>query len=706
MMFRRKLFLCILFYLPSLFCRAQEFNSWYFGNGAGISFNPGGASNPHSVPDGVNPAYEGNASISDSNGTILFYTNGTTVYNRLHQVMLNGDGLFGHQSSAQSSIIVPLPNSDSIYYIFTTDASENNFANGYRYSIVNSSRDGGKGEVITKNVLLNASCTERLTAFRHANGIDVWIMGNERNSNVFKCWRLTCNGLQTSPVISVAGVILKDQDLGMMKTSPDGKFLCQTNYPDAPGNFFQLFDLDNATGTISNPRTITNDATSYFDCEFSPNSKLLYVTRAFEKFIDQFDVTMGSAASINATRISIPAIFGFYGIQTGPDGKIYLNRYKTKLSVINNPDIAGPACDFVLDAIDLGGRSGVLGLPNPINDEPVNPFNNFSFQVTDSCAGTVQFNGITNLAGTVTWRWDFGDGNTSAIQSPSHTFSQAGIAYKVRLTITSSAVCGKIKILKYVASHGAVSDAGFDFVAKCDSGYVRFVNTSTIFPDNPVTYLWDFGDGETSIENSPIHVYATSGVFPVKLKMQTGLGCLDDSTTKSLNLQQLDIHAQPPSIQIDIGQPVQLNVTGGGTHFKWTPATWLSDATIANPVATPLDDILYKVVVTNDAGCLDEDSVFIKLNAPNDIFVPSAFTPNGDGRNDLFKPFIGRKYTLLDFTIYNRWGQKIFTAKNDSGWDGSIGGQAQNNGTYVWTLNAKDEQGKLITKKGTVIIIR
>ncbi len=356
-MHRRKLLLAAFSSFSFIFGHSQQFNTWYFGNAAGLTFNPGGATTPHAMEDGPNQAYEGNSSICDDNGNILFYTNGATVYNRTHQIMLNGDGLSGHQSAAQSSIIVPLPNSDSIYYIFTTDAFENNFANGYRYSIVNINHDGGKGEVVTKNVLLNASCTERLAAVRHANGVDVWIVGNEKNSNTFKCWLLTCNGLQAVPVISKTGMILSDQDLGVMKASPDGKFLCQTNYADYAGNFFQLFDFDNTAGTISNPRVISNPATTYLGCEFSPDSKLLYLTRA-EPLIDQFEVTAGSSTSINATRLNIPAAFGFYGIQAGPDEKIYLNRYRTKLSVINLPGIKGTGCDFVLDQVDLAGRFG------------------------------------------------------------------------------------------------------------------------------------------------------------------------------------------------------------------------------------------------------------------------------------------------------------------------------------------------------------
>ena len=201
------------FLLPH--CKAQQYNTWYFGDGAGISFNAGGTTLPYTLTDGVNSANEGIADISDSNGNLLFYTNGLTIYNRTHQVMLNGDNLLGdtYQTAAQGALIVPLPNSNSIYYIFTTDcycSTHMDSSNGYRYSIVDMNRDGGKGEVITKNVLLYAFSTERLTAARHANGIDVWVITNQKNSNIFIAWLLTCTGLQATPVISTVGRVLNE----------------------------------------------------------------------------------------------------------------------------------------------------------------------------------------------------------------------------------------------------------------------------------------------------------------------------------------------------------------------------------------------------------------------------------------------------------------------------------------------------------------
>ena len=204
----------------------------------------------------------------------------------------------------------------------------------------------------------------------------------------------------------------------------------------------------------------------------------------------------------------------------------------------------------------------------------------------------------------------------------------------------------------------------------------------------------------------PVHTYPAAGNFNIKLSVFTSKACLNKSVTKSLDLQLLNIQASPDQ-QIDQGQHVQLNVAGGGTHFSWSPVTWLSNPSIANPVASPRIDIFYIVTVTNDLGCKDTDTVFIKVNPIPGIYVPTAFTPNNDGINDIFKPTLGEDFTLKDFSIYNRWGQKIFsTIQKGVGWNGKINGIVQNSGVYVWIVAATDITGKLEEKKGTLILIR
>jgi gliding motility-associated-like protein len=711
-MLTRKLIL-ILAMMHCLASSAQQYNNWYFGNSAGISFNPGGITTPHALTDGTNAANEGNSSISDENGNILFYTNGRTVYNRLHQVMLNGDGLNGHPSAVQTAVIVPMPGNDSIFYVFTTDAIEDAFANGYCYSIVNMLHDNGKGEVVTKNILLSSSCTERLAVVRHGNGTDAWVIGNERSSSVFKAWLLTCNGLQTSPVVSNVGTVLNsygEQDMGMLKASPDAKKICQTHFPNFDGiypeNFFQIFDFDSFTGALSNPFLIRETGTNYHECEFSPDSKLLYVSRVYDALIDQFEVTLGSAAAVIASRVAIPAVQGIYGTQLGPDEKIYLNRYQSSLSVISSPNVKGPGCRFELNKIDLLGNIGVLGLPSMINDGPVDPYNYFSVTIIDSCHGDVQFNGFTDLQGTVQWSWDFGDGNTASIQNPFHHFSTASSPYRVKLVIRSSASCAVLRKTKWIPAGGIYAHADFDIQAHCDSGFVQFLNKSVFYPDSTGRFIWNFGDGTQSNVKDPQHVYASPGLYSIKLKIELTPVCLNDSMSHDLDLQILSIQAGPDQV-IDVGQSAQLSVTGAGTSFDWTPPTALDNAHSSHPLAQPQEDITYTITVRNDAGCKAIDSVHVHVKVPIGIYMPNAFTPNNDGLNDLIKPYIGPHFSLTRFSIYNRWGQPVFSTNvKGKGWDGKSAGVVQPAGGYVWFINAKDDTGRKIEKEGVLVLVR
>ena len=157
-------------------------------------------------------------------------------------------------------------------------------------------------------------------------------------------------------------------------------------------------------------------------------------------------------------------------------------------------------------------------------------------------------------------------------------------------------------------------------------------------------------------------------------------------------------------------QPVQLNATGVG-NFSWTPTTGLSDPTIANPVVTltaATDSITYTVRLTGEGGCYGEDDIKVKVfvGGPQ-IFVPSGFTPNGDGKNDVLRPIAVGISQLNFFFIYNRWGQNIFSSTElNKGWDGTFKGEPQPSGTYVFQVEGIDYLGNRIYKKGTVVLIR
>jgi gliding motility-associated-like protein len=163
-----------------------------------------------------------------------------------------------------------------------------------------------------------------------------------------------------------------------------------------------------------------------------------------------------------------------------------------------------------------------------------------------------------------------------------------------------------------------------------------------------------------------------------------------------------------------INQPLQLTATANNNSvaYAWLPAVYLSNPNIYNPLASmgpdAPDSVMFKVTATTPEGCAGADYVLVKLfkTAP-DIFVPSAFTPNFDGRNDVIKPIPVGIAQFYYFRVFNRWGQTVFaTTKAGEGWDGTINGTQQPTGTYVYTAQGKDYLGHIISRKGTLVLLR
>ncbi len=161
---------------------------------------------------------------------------------------------------------------------------------------------------------------------------------------------------------------------------------------------------------------------------------------------------------------------------------------------------------------------------------------------------------------------------------------------------------------------------------------------------------------------------------------------------------------------IIIGQDLQLHATGG-TGYVWSPTIGINAPNIANPIARfnePTEGMRYQVSVYNQAGCVDTASFFLKVYSTlPSVFVPSAFTPNNDGRNDLLRPLSAGIKSLDHFSIYNRWGRLVFTTRQQlQGWDGSINGVPQGTGTFIWSVQAIDYLGHAYNRQGTVILLR
>ena len=348
--------------------------NWLFADNAGITFNPIKTGATPTIMTGETNSPEGCASISDSEGNLLFYTNGESVFTKNNTVMINGTGLSSSGTSTQSSIIVPKPNSDK-YYIFTTDY--NNSPNGFEYSIVNMDLQDGDGEVETKNIkLIVDSMTEKVTACSHSSEDAYWVITHTSGDSRYYSYKL--NGLNLSgPIISDTGST-HNTARGYMKTSINGEKIISLLYDE---DIIDIGDFNAEDGSISNIITLTGITYDIgpYGLEFSSDSSKFYVSDGAGENIYQFDLTYDNARDMEINMITLPSITGasLGALQMGADEKIYVaDKGNTDLHVIHRPNGKGVQCnlkvnDFPLTSSTITGVTSEWGLPNVITDKTI-----------------------------------------------------------------------------------------------------------------------------------------------------------------------------------------------------------------------------------------------------------------------------------------------------------------------------------------------
>jgi len=323
-----------------------------------------------------------NGVISNSSGNLLFSSNGVFIANANNDTMLNGSELNPSYYSthnaedglnlSQANIVIPFPSDTSKYYLFhvtSDDYGVTYSALNLYYTIVDMSLDSGKGAVTLKNsILLNDSLVPgMLTACKHANGRDWWLISHQYNSNMFYKFLISTYGI-TGPFTQNIGSI-RFSEVTQSQFSKDGRRY--VNYE--PGwNDLDLFDFDRCSGNFSNLVHIDFQDSAYIGgVAFSPSSNILYVSST--SYVYQFDLT---AANVPASQTTVAVWDGFYSpqfpfattfylSQLAPDGKIYINCGNSTLDmhVINYPDSLGMACGVCQHCIHLPAFKGFT-IPN------------------------------------------------------------------------------------------------------------------------------------------------------------------------------------------------------------------------------------------------------------------------------------------------------------------------------------------------------
>lgn len=594
-----------------------EANIWYFGQNAGLDFNSG---SPVALINGQLVTDEGCATISNSNGQLLFYTDGITVYNRNHVIMVNGTGLMGHPSSTQSATVVPMPGSNNLYYIFTTDNEHD--PNGFRYSIVDMNLDGGNGAVTTtKNVFVYTPTIENLGITKHGNGQDYWIITHGWNSNNFIAYQLTSTGLNLTPIVTPIGQIITGSPTdyvaaGTIKISPSGSKLAFTSVSDIA----QLFNFNNSTGVLSNGITLTTEGGDLYGAAFSPDETLLYISNTFGT-IHQFN--------LNATDIPNSEVTIYNGdilgqMQVGPDNKIYVafgSRFY--LGVINNPNILGLGCNFQRDGIYLGGKKSKLGLPSFNQSFFFTP----SITVNSNCVGDTSVFNFSTSQTVLSATWDFGDGTTSNSVNPSHIYSNAG-TYNVSISILTPYGTGSNTNQIIINPKPTLANTIIS-LKQCDDnndGFSTFslnesipllVSNSTGLTFNFFETLTDAQDNTNSITNTTSYINQTVSNDIIYVRVENANGCYK---TAQLNLQ-VSTTLIPSTFQIIKSECDDLasgSNTDGITSFDFSNAT--SQIQALYPTGQLLNITYYK----NLADALAEQNAITNFSNYSNIGYPNS----------------------------------------------------------------------------------
>jgi gliding motility-associated-like protein len=616
----------------------KEAMVWYFGDKAGIDFLSGTAT--ALTDQNVMTAFKASSSICDSMGNFLFFTNGNKVWDRTFTLMPNATGLAGDLGATQPCIIVPWPGDSTLYYIFTVDIlqftdSVTYKTDGLTATIIDLKERGGLGDATSTflNKPLLSPVTQKLTAVKHRNGKDYWVIVHKWDSDEFHSWHITPYGIAPA-IVSKAGSIhggkkaQANNAVGYMKASPDGtKIALAVEYKKV----IELFDFDNETGAVTNPRSYntTIPGVNPYGIEFSPDGRKLYAT-VFEtggvekpsrpSFILQFNLANGLSNPVLID--SVPGV-RLGAIQLGPDGRIYISRTnnltskRDSLEVIYSPGRSGKACNFNhLDGqngagFSLSGRTSIYSLPNIVQS-------------------------FVNIPA---FRWD----------------------------------------------------------SVCQKNTTMFQITNTANTDS---LRWSFGDGSGSVDENPAHYYSSPGAYNVVLtQYYQGIAYSDTMVVTNYKLPEI---ALADTVMLYTGSTINLRAGGGFTEYQWS--TGSTDSVIN--VGT---EGQYRVRVKDVHCCYNYDTTYVKVFG---YYIPNAFTPNGDGLNDVFR--VTGLYRNINFSmiVYDRWGRQVFESKNiDTGWDGSFGGKLCDPDTYVWIVTVAFKGNDIITQgdvkfNGTVTLVK
>lgn len=670
MSIRISLIYVIIFYTLSCFAQKEGY-VWYFGDSVGIDFTSG---SPVVVLLNDKLDYgESGATICDKNGNVLMYTNGKALINRNNDTMVNGTDLNGSKNSFQVATILPTPDKNNEYYVFTTNALGGGSPEGFYYSVVDLTLDNGNGAVTLKNQQMIAKATEELSVALHCNRKDYWILAQGKENDSLYAFLLTKYGI-TQKIISNTGFPTGNSPtewIGQMSVNKDFDQVVLVNRNN---NAYEVYNFNNSNGQFSAPVFVLPfDSGVGAGTAFSPDGNRLYVTEiggiGVNRTIFQYDLTVGTQPAIIASKTVIwkNTISGtppgnFHGmILEGPDERLYISRLGLdSVAVINNPNTLGIGCNYDDRGLYLQGREGHIGFSNTwyylFTPEKLDLSSGTNADSVFFCKGNVMVLDAS-IEGAISYVWKGGSIDSTI------TIDSTG-TYWVEVSLTCGVVSDTINAFFVVPQFELGSDT-----AICETDSIILGNGAS-----ELSYVWSTGQTDSVI------IVKQSGQYSVTITDTVGCTAGDTVNITVDTNYVLQTNLSDTSFCLGASYALELSVNpiSSGKYF-WSPTGDTSNNII---VSIPEN---YKIILSN--GCQTDSASILVTEEICNIFIPNSI--NLSSSNNIFQIYaLGAEDIRL--TIYDRMGKKLFEELDiTNGWDGSYENKPISKGVYVYEASLK-----------------
>ncbi len=351
-----------------------------------------------------------------------------------------------------------------------------------------------------------------------------------------------------------------------------------------------------------------------------------------------------------------------------------------------------------------GGCTDQVSYDMTVYPSPVAGFTHNSLTQCNKGNQFIFTNSSTITSGAVQYNWDLGDGILSTAQDVTYSYAKAG-GYTVKLLVSTTDGCADSSKANVTVYPNPTAD--FTVQPICINLPVPVINKTINNTTSTLNYLWDFGNGQVSTQQSPVYSYPVPGNYIIKLAVNS-VQCPSPSDTMQ---HTIAVDAPAPGITYPVKDavilfPEPLKARNIGSNVSWNPAFFLDNRNSYTPFFKGKDPQLYLVTLKTLSGCITVDTQYVKTHKKIEIYVPTAFTP-GTTLNNYLRPTLMGFDKVNYFRIYDRWGKLLFEMKSDRpGWDGKTGNVLQELQTVIWMIEAVDVDGVTHHRQGSTILLR